>query len=200
MEKIFTERAHLMCPHMNFGIAMVVARAFDARLIREAFDRLAADHPFLNAVLGYDEKDNSYFYDITGAPKVDLVITDDCLTGLEDPQLINEYERLTGYDWDIRNEGMLKAVVWGLPDKTTFLLVFHHLLADGRGALDLAMELAKDYAEGKSGSFAEEKLISSIDDLPADSKMPFVSRMLVDKANRDWDKEGHKPLSYQDRA
>ena len=198
MEKIFTERAHLMCPHMNFGIAMVVARAFDACLIREAFDRLAADHPFLNAVLGYDEKDNSYYYDITGASKVDLVITDDCLTGLEDPKLINEYERLTGYDWDIRNEGMMKAVVWGLPDKTTFLMVFHHLLADGRGALDLAMELAKDYAEGKSGSFAEEKLISSIDDLPADSKIPFISRMLVDKANRDWDKEGNKPLSYQE--
>ena len=198
MQKIFTERAHLMCPHMNFGIAMGVAAAFDARLIKEAFDKLAANHPFLNAVLGHDEKDNSYFYDVTGSSKVDLVISDDCLTSLEDPELITEYERLTGYDWDIRTEGMLKAVAWNMTGKTVFLLVFHHLLTDGRGALDLAKELAEIYAEGNDGSFAEEKLISSADDMPADSKMPFISRMLVDKANRDWEKEGNKPLSYQE--
>ena len=198
MEKIFTERAHLMCPHMNFGIAMGVAAVFDARLIKEAFDKLAGNHPFLNAVLGYDEKGNSYYYDVTGSSKVDLVISDDCLTGFEDPKLLTEYKRLTGYDWDIRTEGMLKAVAWNMNDKTAFLFVFHHLLADGRGALDLAKELAEIYAEGNDGSLAEEKLISSADDMPADSKMPFISRMLVDKANRDWEKERNKPLSFQE--
>ena len=149
MEKIFTERAHLMCPHMNFGIAMSVDRAYDSSRIKESFSILAADHPFLRAVLGFDESDNSYYYDVTDSSKIELTESEDILTGTDDPKLIYMYELLTGYDWDIRREGMLKAVVWKLQDKTAFLLVFHHLLADGRGALDLARELAEFYVEGK---------------------------------------------------
>ena len=197
MQKIFTERAHLMCPHMNFGIAMTIGHVFDCRLITEAFGKLSDNHPFLRAVLGHDEKDNSYFYDVTDKSEVGLTISEDTLTGLGDQKLISEYERLTGYDWDIRTEGMLKAVAWISGDGTVFLLVFHHLLADGRGALHLAQELAEIYAEGKTGTMVSEKLISSVEDLPDDSKMPFISRMLVDKANRDWMKEGSEPLSYQ---
>ena len=196
MEKIFTERAHLMCPHMNFGIAMSVDRAYDSSRIKESFSILAADHPFLRAVLGFDESDNSYYYDVTDSSKIELTESEDILTGTDDPKLIYMYELLTGYDWDIRREGMLKAVVWKLQDKTAFLLVFHHLLADGRGALDLARELAEFYVEGKIRKPASEKLISSVEDLPKDSKMPLLSRMLVDKANRDWEKENKKPLTY----
>ena len=60
MEKIFTERAHLMCPGMNFGIAMSVNSVFDKERIAKAFSITAGNHPFLNAVLGYEKSDNSY--------------------------------------------------------------------------------------------------------------------------------------------
>lgn len=197
MEKIFTERAHLMCPHMIFGIAMSVDRVFDPGAIGKSFGILAGNHPFLNAVLGHDEKDNCYYYDVTDSSKTELSLSGDSLSGLTDPKLLTEYERLTGYDWDIRKEGLLKVTAWRSEDKTVFLFVFHHLLADGRGALHLAHELSEIYAEEKPGSKAPEKLISSAEDLPKDSKMPFVSKMFVDKANRDWIKEGVEPLSYQ---
>ena len=57
MERIFTERAHLMCPHMNFGIVLSVDRAFDEDRIRKAFEILSDNHPFLRALLGYEKKD-----------------------------------------------------------------------------------------------------------------------------------------------
>ena len=197
MEQIFTERAHLMCPHMNFGIAMCVDRVFDPGAINSSFDVLAGNHPFLRAVLGYDEKDNRYYYDVTDSSKMELLLFGEPLSGLEDPGLLKEYGRLTGYDWDIRKEGMLKAAAWRSGDNTVFLFVFHHLLADGRGAIQLAQEFVGIYAESRTGKPVSEKLISSAEDLPGDSKMPLISRMLVDKANRDWAKEGNEPLSYQ---
>lgn len=196
MEKIFTERAHLMCPGMNFGIAMSVNSVFDKERIAKAFRITAGNHPFLNAVLGYEKSDNSYFYDVTDTSKIGLTISDDLLTGIDDPKITEEYSRLTGYDWDIRTEGLLKAVVWRTVDKTVFLLVFHHLLTDGRGALGLAEEIAGIYAEDKAFAYVPEKLISSGNDLPADSKLPFISKTLVENANRNWIKEGNEPLSY----
>ena len=103
---------------------------------------------------------------------------------------------LTGYDWDLFSEGMLKAAIWKMGTGTCFLLVFHHLLTDGRGALGLMQELCDYYALGTVPQYAPEKLMASASDLPKDSGMPFLSRKLVDKANRDWAKEKHAPLSY----
>ena len=93
---------------------------------------------------------------------------------------------------------MLKAAAWKMGANTCFLLVFHHLLADGRGALGLAVELAELYANGKKPGYAPEKLISSAEDLPKNSAMPLISRMLTNKANHDWAKEGHDPLFYRE--
>ena len=196
MEKIFTERAHLMCPKMNFGIAMSIDRGYDKKRVTDSIHILADDHPFLRAVLGFDQKDNGYFYNVTESSRTQLVMSDHMLADIDDPELIREYEKLTGYDWDIRKEGMLKVVSWPCGDMTAFLLVFHHLIADGRGALNLALELSDIYAEGIRHGIVDEKLITS-SDLPKGSELPFVSRMFINKANKDWDKEAKEPLSYQ---
>ena len=45
-------------------------------------------------------------------------------------------------------------------------MVFHHLLADGRGALGLAQELAAHYVKGVEPRGVPEKLIASLADLP----------------------------------
>ncbi|MBO4900665.1 MAG: hypothetical protein J5509_10295 [Lachnospiraceae bacterium] len=197
MERIFTERAHLMCPHMTFGIAMSTETSYDEARVKKCFDVLAEKHPFLRTVIGHDEKDNSFIYDVTDTSKIDLILCDESLTGVDDPALIDKYHNLTDRDIDVTKEGLLKAAVWKSEDGTVFLLVFHHLLADGRGGLSLAQELADLYAEDKIPVAVSEKLISSADELPKGSEMPFFSRLLVKKANKDWTAEGNTPLTYE---
>ena len=195
MQRIYTERAHLMCPNMCFGIAMAVNRPYDEAAIRDAVKRLAAAHPFLNALLGYAEAENAYYYRVTDRPQVELRLKggryDAPESALAAPEIMKEYRQLTGRDWDLFEEGMLKISVWQAGTMTQFLLVFHHLLADGRGALGLAEELAECYVRGLEPKSAPETLISSAKDFPPDSRLPLISRMLVSKANRDWEKERH---------
>ena len=195
MQRIYTERAHLMCPNMCFGIVMAVNRPYDETSIRDAVKRLAAAHPFLNALLGYAEAENAYYYRATDRPQVELRLKggrhDAPESALAAPGIMKEYHQLTGRDWDLFEEGMLKISVWQAGTMTQFLLVFHHLLADGRGALGLAEELAECYVRGLEPKSAPETLISSVQDFPPDSRLPLISRMLVSKANRDWEKERH---------
>ena len=195
MQRIYTERAHLMCPNMCFGIAMAVDRPYDETSIRDAVKRLAAAHPFLNALLGYAEAENAYYYRATDRPQVELRLKggryDAPESALAAPEIMKEYRQLTGRDWNLFEEGMLKISARQTGQKTQFLLVFHHLLADGRGALGLAEELAECYVRGLEPKSAPETLISSVQDFPPDSRLPLISRMLVSKANRDWEKERH---------
>ena len=198
MEYLFTERAHLMCANMYFGIAMIVPALYEKQKISEAVDTLSKAHPFLNAVLGCDESDNAYFYDVKDSSRVQLSFEDADVASIDSGEIIRKYESVTGYDWDITKEGLLKVSVWKAGEDTCFLLVFHHLLADGRGALDLCQELADLYVKGIAPVFVEEKLISSASDFPQESEMPFISRFLIKQANKKWEKEGHIPLSYQE--
>ena len=201
MQRIYTERAHLMCPNMCFGIVMAVNRPYDETSIRDAVKRLAAAHPFLNALLGYAEAENAYYYRATDRPQVELRLKggryDAPESALAAPEIMKEYRQLTGRDWDLFEEGMLKISVWQAGTMTQFLLVFHHLLADGRGALGLAEELAECYVRGLEPKSAPETLISSAKDFPSDSRLPLISRMLVSKENRDWEKERHC-VTYSD--
>ena len=197
MQKIFTERAHLMCPNMCFGIVTIVRAGFDERRIRQSFLSLAQAHPFLRAVIGYEQDKNSYFYDVSDSSRVELFISSDEVRNVNSPEIINMYERITADDIDLLNEGMLRAVAWRAGSDTCFLLVFHHLLADGRGALGLAEELGELYVNGIMPTPAEERLIASEDDMPKNSKLPLMSKMLVNKANKGWSKEGQSPLRFE---
>lgn len=159
--------------------------------------KLSLAHPFLRAVIGHEEENNTFFYDVGGSSKTEVIIKDGDISGLEDADIISEYERLTSFERDITKEGLLRIAAWRSGMSTVFLLVFHHLLADGRGALMLAEELAGYYVNATEPEYAEEKLISSKSDMPEDSQLNFVSRLLVKRANKQWAKEGHT-LSYSE--
>ena len=192
----YTERAHLMCPNMNFGIISEINSPFDENKIRHTLSVLVRAHPFLTALLGYEEDTNRYFYNITSDSQVDLIVSDENITGLYDKLVISEYERLISTDWNLTCEGMLKIVCWKQENKLCILFVFHHLLADGRAALSLVQEFAEYYVYGELPESAEEKLISSVDDFPDRSELSFISKILVDYANKRWKRENHQ-VSYE---
>ncbi len=197
MQYLFTERAHLMCPHMCFGIVMAVRRPYAESRIRDTVSQLCAVHPFLNALLGYEEKTNAYFYRITERAQVELLLKDQEISGIDAPEIMDEYSLLTGRDWNLLGEGMLKIAAWRMGENTCFLLVFHHLLADGRGALNLSEELADCYTLERKLAFSPEQLIASTEDLPEDSRMPLISWFLVCRANKSWNKE-NRIVTYQE--
>ncbi len=196
MQYMYTERAHLMCPQMYFGIVETVNRRLETEALYEAFRKLSDAHPFLRALLGYEQEGNRYYYDITDASKIDIRIEPEELSAIESPVVFMAYQEETARDWDLFREGMLKAVCWKTADKTCILFIFHHLLADGRAALGLAAEFAQCYVHGQSGEYVEERLIASAQELPTGSRLPWISRLLIGKCNRDWNKEGQR-VAYE---
>lgn len=196
MEYLFTERAHLACPNMCFGIAAILGKAFDKERIEETVTRLAEAHPFLRARLGYEKETNSYFYDVKEQRQVQVIFAGELCDEDGDVKIIQQFENLTVRDWNLFSEGLLKLVVWKADGRTVLLFVFHHLLADGRGALGLVQEFADFYVDGIEPKAAPERLITK-DDLPANSKLSFISWALVNHANRQWKKENHQ-LSYEE--
>ena len=121
------------------------------------------------------------------------VVEEDIITS---PKILEQFQNLTARDWNLFSEGLLKTAVWKARARTVLLFVFHHLLADGRGALRLVQEFADFYADDIEPKAAPEHLITK-EDLPANSKLPFISRALVNYANRQWKKEKHQ-LSYEE--
>lgn len=196
MEYLLTERAHLVCPNMCFGIAVSLGKAFEKERVEECLVGLVGAHPFLRSQLGYEKETNSYFYDVKEQSQVEVIFAGELADDDGDEKIIEKFETFTARDWNLFNEGLLKITVWKTGDRTVLLFVFHHLLADGRGALRLVQEFADFYVDGIEPKTSLEHLITK-DDLPANSKLSFISQTLVNYANCQWKKENHQ-LSYEE--
>ena len=195
MQRIYTERAHLMCPNMFFGIVISIDAILERDKLYKTCSAVSEAHPFLRALLGQDE--DGYYYNITDANRVQLIIKEVEAFGIDDEIIINEYDRLAKNEWNLRTEGMLKVLAFRNGVKTILLFVFHHLLTDGRGAFLLAEEFAECYKTDDTPAYACEQLISSKEDMPRNSSLPFVSKLLIKRANKQWKKEKHA-LSYEE--
>jgi NRPS condensation-like uncharacterized protein len=185
-----TERAHFMCPNMHFGILMELGKDYDSILADAAFSRLAGAHPFLRSLIAYEEGTDRLYYNVTGSSKISVSLKED-LSSLWD-----DYRVISGEEWNVFENGLLKVFIYPGEQGMSLLFIAHHLLADGRGLLDLAREFAADYAGGIFPAYAEEVLMQSIDDLPPKSRLSGISRFLVRGANRQWKKENHR-VSYE---
>jgi len=189
-QKIFTERAHLMCPSMSFGIAATLSAACRFDKVRDCVTALERAHPFLRAVISWAGE--QCFYDVR-----------DCgMTAVEAwhsvpdmEELLRAYAQINRHDTDLSQEGLLKVFACGDAETTTLLFVFHHLLADGRGALGLVREFAELYVHGTAPQAVDERLIAP-GDLPADCTLTGIGAWFIRRMNRKWAKEGHA-VSYE---
>lgn len=193
---LLTERAHLMCPNMCFGIAADMDAPYDSWRIKETITALEMAHPFLRALLGYESSTNQYFYDISKAGKTTLVeYNEDSKLPISE-RILRDYEEAIKRDIDLTKEGMLKIYTYQDGEGMSVLFIFHHLLADGRGALGLVQELVNKYVNDINPDYVEERLIASMYDLPSGSKLPLISSALIRYCNRKWKKEKHM-VSYR---
>lgn len=185
-----TERAHLMCPNMHFGIAFDVVEQYDYEKVLSAIKCLAKAHPFLCCTMALDENGLLY-YDNKGSSLVSVAVRS-CAD-----DMWKDYRAVSQTVWPVFSEGLLKVFVYPQNDGFKLLFVAHHLLCDGRSLLQLVCEFADCYAEGKEPAFVRESLIKSVNDFPPKSQLGGVSKMLVGYSNKLWKKENHS-VSYDE--
>ena len=180
---IVSERAHLMCPDMQFAICVKVKAAFDESKVRGTLLKLQKAHPFLHSVIAKEGDTGRLYYDVRENMTLKYSVKGDY------SRLFEDYSELKSGGWNVFKEGLLKVMVY--PEQSEFEMVFiaHHLLCDGRGLLVLACEFCDCYVEGKEPAYAEEHLLQCQDDLPDKSELPFISRVVINSANKNWRKE-----------
>ena len=100
-----------------------------------------------------------------------------------------DYEEISVRGWNVKKECLLKVVVYPNENEFQIFFIAHHLLCDGRGLLQLAEEFAEHYANGVMPQFAPECLIQGLNDLPSNSDLPLISKLIVGDANRKRKKE-----------
>lgn len=197
MEKILSERAHLMCPHMQFGIAAEIPDIFELGKFENVLKQLNQAHPFLHSLIEYDSKSNDYYYCEKEVSQIRVRVSTESFDEAFPEALWNDHSHLSSENWIVLQDGLLQVFVY--PQKSSFTVLFaaHHLLCDGKGLLDLMQEFADCYVDGTVPIFAEEHLIKGQNDLPEKSGLPWFSRFLIKNLNSKWKKEG-RIVSYDD--
>ena len=181
-----TERAHFMCPNMHFGIVMEIERSYNQVAIEGTCARLAQAHPFLKSLIAYEEATDRLYYKNIDCSQITVLVKESLSS------LWADYEAISQEDWNVFENGMLKIFIYPKVQGMTLLFVAHHLLVDGRGLLELAQEFANDYVGGMEPNYVQEVLMERIQDLPENSALSGISKFLVKRMNRLWEKEKHK--------
>ncbi len=187
---LITERAHFMCPNMHFGMLADIDKEFNPQRIEDTLNRMAKAHPFLRSLIAYEDDTDKLYYKITDKSQIKIDIRNSTDT------LWNDYEMISKKDWNVFENGMLKVFIYPKEQGMTLLFVAHHLLTDGRGLRDLVVEFANDYVKNIEPAFVKEQLLESIDDLPPNSRLSGISKLLIKQANSQWKKEKHT-VSYE---
>lgn len=188
---LITERAHLMCPNMHFGIKARIITSYDFAKIKTTIKLFVNAHPFIKSVIAKDGTTGKLYYKFCEEMQIPI-IEKDCIDLWS-----KDYQSLTANGWDAFKECLLKVVVYPLKDGFEILFIAHHLLGDGRGILGLICEFADCYVTGKIPDYAKEQLIGSIQDLPEGSDLSLINKIIINKVNRNWIKENHT-VSYLD--
>lgn len=188
---VLTERAHLMCPNMHFGIKAMIPAGYDRKKFQDVLRELASAHPFLKSNLVQEAESRKLYY--CRREELQIPVFEKHHSSL----WADDYNEITRCGWDAFHECLLKLVVYPGDETFEVLFIAHHLLGDGRSILNLVCEFADCYISRKKPRFAEENLISSIDELPKGSSLSSLSKLIVGHANRKWRHEG-RTVSYED--
>ena len=185
---VYTERAHFMCPDMHFGIMAKIESNYDEGQLRQSIDTLQKAHPFLQSLIAEETDTGRFYYQIQDYLNIPVMVKEEVALWQED------YEEISVRGWNVKKECLLKIVVYPKGNEFQILFIAHHLLCDGRGLLKLAEEFAEHYANGVMPQFAPERLIQGLNDLPSNSDLPLISKLIISDANRRWKKEGQQVM------
>lgn len=184
---VYTERAHLMCPNMHFGIMARMNINYDGERVRESIIALQKSHPFLQSLIK-EADTGKFYYQFQDHLNIPVAVKSEIELWQQD------YEEISAQGWNVTKECLLKILLYPNEKEFKILFIAHHLLCDGKGLLQLAEEFAEHYVNGKMPQFAEEHLIEALYDLPANSDLSRISKLMIDGANRKWKKENQRVM------
>ena len=187
---ILSERAHFMCPNMHFGMLMEIEKEYDKESVEETLLRMSEAHLFLKSIIAYEDGTDKLYYKITDCSQISVIVKEDSSS------LWSDYKEISKQDWNVFENGLLKVFIYPNEQGMTLLFVAHHLLVDGRGLLEIVQEFANDYVGGVRSVYVEEVIIESMEDLPSNSSLSGISKLIVKQANKMWAKENHA-VSYE---
>ncbi len=173
---------------MHFGIMAKIESNYDEGKLRQSIDALQKAHPFLQCLIAEETDTGRFYYQIQDYLNIPVMVKQEVDLWQQD------YEEISVRGWNVKRECLLKIVVYPKVEEFQILFIAHHLLCDGRGLLQLAEEFSGHYANGVMPQFVEERLIQDLHDLPSNSDLPFVSKLIIGDANRRWKKEGQRVM------
>lgn len=185
---VYTERAHFMCPNMHFGIMAQINSTYNEEQVKQSAAVLQKAHPFLQSLIAKETDTGRFYYQKQDYLNIPILEKSEIDLWQQD------YDEISIQGWNIMEECLLKILIYPKGEQFQILFIAHHLLCDGRGLLQLAEEFAKHYVKGITPQFVEERLIQSLHDLPPNSDLPVISKIIIRDANRKWKKEQHRVM------
>ena len=185
-----SERAHFMCPQMCFGMEICVKRAYRSDIFISKWKDLCQAHPFLRARIAREADTGRLYYDVSPECALDFELRNSADT------LFRDFASVEAAGWNVFREGLMRVFAYPEGDQTRVLLAAHHLLTDGVGLANLALEFADAYAGGVPPVYAEEALMTDIGEISGARGLTGISRALVRYANRKWRGEA-KAADYE---
>lgn len=176
---ITTERADLFEPNIVIVMVFEIYGNPPEEKIRNAFLEAMQANEILHSRVVMD-KDGTAWYEINNRIANTITVSNDSWRSI-----LKEQEKVC---FSIEKGELLRVFLMLEDNCWRVLLLAHHLAGDGK-SLVYFIEDAMNALNDKKLTCKETRLLPP-EELPTGSKMPFLSRLYVDKFNRKWKKSG----------
>ena len=169
--KISTERENLFDVNMVIAMRVRIERGADLEQLTAAFRKAVASYEILNSRVVIEENGDAYYVDCA-EPASSFTGTELCFE-----EIINANENVR---FKIENGEYIRG--FKTPDGLVFLM--HHLGGDGKSLL----YFIETFMSILSGEEARAVPFANLrpEDLPEDSRLPFMYDLFVKSWNRKW--------------
>ena len=171
---IETERVDLFDVNIVITMRVLLDREIEFDRLKEAFDKACSVHEVLGSKVVLDASGEAYYEKADGQNNSFTKTDSDLLTIIKE----NQKKR-----FKIENGEFMRGFL--SPDGLVFMM--HHLGGDGKSLLYF-IETFMNCLEGKECEFVPFKNLT-LENLPAESEVPFFYKWLVKRWNKSWEKE-----------
>jgi len=183
---ITKERTHLFSPSINIGVLVHILGDVETDALRQAIGTAVRHNGILLTKIVVTDSGDAYY-----APIDDV----NCSVTVENAPWQDIIDREEKIRFKLEDGEFIRFFIMPQEHSTGLLLYGHHLLGDGTSLAFLVQDIMRAL-DGETLTYKPLQLFS-MEDLPRESRLPGLSRMLANHENRIWQKTG-KAFSFTD--